>query len=258
VKRDQAIGRLEREGETNEVLEREVGAIAGEEKRIIEVLEGIRQDVKTREEEVRLAWRGEKAKVPQLLHKHDPSSPLQLIHFARHRKSLPQLASLVAPQLKVKIQKTEKDLAKITNTRLKGEARKKEIDDFLSVVLTLNQELVGASSSPQKAERSRRDAYEVRDDGTFEAGGRAGERAFRANVGLEADRLLDWNGRKLGEGLERVMEDVYQRLMRDRRGIIVDDAKSVRSEDVREAYKGGLLGRMGMVKLAGESLETAR
>jgi hypothetical protein len=61
VKRDQAIGRLEREGETNEVLEKEVGAIAGEEKRIIEVLEGIRQDVKTREEEVRLAWRGEKA-----------------------------------------------------------------------------------------------------------------------------------------------------------------------------------------------------
>jgi predicted hydrocarbon binding protein len=141
---------------------------------------------------------------------------------------------------------------------LKGEARKKEVDDFLSVVLTLNQELVGASSSPQKAERSRRDAYEVRDDGTFEAGGRAGERAFRAKVGLEADRLLDWNGRKLGEGLERVMEDVYQRLMRDRRGIILDDAKSVRSEDVREAYKGGLLGRMGMVKLAGESLETAR
>ena len=79
-------------------------------------------------------------------------------------------------------------MAKVHDVRVRGEARKKEVDGFLSVVLTLNQELVGASSSPQKAERSRRDAYEVRDDGTFEAGGRAGERAWRANVGLEADR----------------------------------------------------------------------
>jgi hypothetical protein len=57
VKRDQAIGRFEREGETNEALEKEVGAIAGEEKRVIEVLEGIRRDVKTKEEEVRRTCR---------------------------------------------------------------------------------------------------------------------------------------------------------------------------------------------------------
>eukprot|EP00520_Triparma_pacifica_P014936 CAMPEP_0118640308 /NCGR_PEP_ID=MMETSP0785-20121206/4686_1 /TAXON_ID=91992 /ORGANISM="Bolidomonas pacifica, Strain CCMP 1866" /LENGTH=628 /DNA_ID=CAMNT_0006531691 /DNA_START=320 /DNA_END=2202 /DNA_ORIENTATION=+ len=212
LKRDRALGQLERTGETNETLEKEVGAIAGEEKRIIEVLESIRKDVKTEEDELR-----------------------------------------------VKIEVAERELAKSRDLRMKGEAKKKDVDGFLSVVLTLNQELVGASSSPQKTERSRRDAYEVRDDGTFEAGGKAGERAWRANVGLEADRLLDWNGRKTGDSLGRVMEDVYQRLMRDREGIVMDDSsKSVRSEDVREAYKGGLLGRMGMVKLAGESLETAR
>ena len=40
-----------------------------------------------------------------------------------------------------------------------------------------------------------------------------------------ARRLLDWNGRKTGDGLERVMEDVYQRLVRDRQGIIMDDGR---------------------------------
>ena len=54
-------------------------------------------------------------------------------------------------------------------------------------------------------------------------------------MGLEADRLLDWNGRKTGDSLGRVMEDVYQRLMRDREGIVMDDSsKSVRSEGENE------------------------
>ena len=86
---------------------------------------------------------------------------------------------------------------KISGPRLMG--RREHTEQFLNVVMTLNQELVETSASPTK----QRHASPVKhksgvNRNYYEGGEKAEEGVYRANVSVAARMLLDANGRKSG------------------------------------------------------------
>ena len=79
--------------------------------------------------------------------------------------------------LKLKVANAEAVLVRKRRERQDAETRKKRLDEMLSVVLSLNQELVGESSSPQKLPKNAHQLLQHRKDGLLVGGNKAAEAA---------------------------------------------------------------------------------
>lgn len=119
--------------------------------------------------------------------------------------------------LKLKVANAEAVLVRKRRERQDAETRKKRLDEMLSVVLSLNQELVGESSSPQKLPKNAHQLLQHRKDGLLVGGNKAAEAAYEANVSIAARKLLDHRGSKKSSSLALDLQRVYDALLVDYR-----------------------------------------
>ena len=104
------------------------------------------------------------------------------------------------------------------------------MDQFLNVVMTLNQELVETSASPTKVRRESPVRHKEGKNKNYYVGGEEGEGViYRANVGVAASLLLDGTGRKSGVGIKEELQKVYDVLLEDGGGHDAHSANSVHS-----------------------------